>query len=60
MRKLQTISVIVSLLFSLAAIAQDKQTVKEKEDIKSQADHQQDFDWETGAWKVHLRRLVRP
>ena len=60
MRKVRTISVIVSLLFLLVAIAQDKQTAKGKEDTKSHADHQHDFDWEIGHWKVHLRRLLHP
>lgn len=60
MRKIQPISLIVFLLFSLAAIAQDQQTAKGKQDTKSQADHQHDFDWEIGDWKVHLRRLLHP
>jgi hypothetical protein len=60
MRKVQTISVIVALLFSLAASALDKQTPKRNEDTKSQVDHQHDFDWEIGDWKVHLRRLLHP
>src|ERR1700740_747854 len=60
MRQGQTISVIVALLFSLAARAQDKQTAKGKKDTTPQVDHQHDFDWEVGDWKVHLRRLLHP
>ena len=60
MRQVQTISVIVALLFSLAARAQDKQTAKGKKDTTPQVDHQHDFDWEVGDWKVHLRRLQHP
>jgi hypothetical protein len=60
MRKIQTISVIVALLLSLLATAQDKQTVKGKNGATSQVDHQHDFDWEIGDWKVHLRRLLHP
>jgi hypothetical protein len=58
MRKVQTISVIVALLFSGAASAQDKQTAKGKKDTPSQFDHQHDFDWEIGDWTVHLSRLL--
>jgi hypothetical protein len=57
MRKIQAISVIVALVLSLVATAQDKQTVKGKNGATSQVDHQHDFDWEIGDWKVHLRRL---
>ena len=60
MGKIQTISVIVALLLSLVATAQDEQTVKGKNGATSQVDHQHDFDWEIGDWKVHLRRLLHP
>jgi hypothetical protein len=60
MRKVQTISVVLALLLSLAASAQDKQTSQGQKDAKSQIDHQHDFDWEIGDWKVHLRRLLHP
>ena len=59
MRSVQTISLIVALCFSLAN-AQDKQTPKGNKDTKSHVDHQHDFDWEIGDWKVHLRRLLHP
>ncbi len=51
MSKIQTISAITALLLSLVATAQGKQT---------RVDHQHDFDWEIGDWKVHLRRLLHP
>jgi hypothetical protein len=60
MRKVQAISIILALLFSLAASAQDEQTAQGKKDTKSQIEHQHDFDWEIGDWKVHLRRLLHP
>jgi hypothetical protein len=60
MRKIQTVSVIVALILSLVATAQDKQTAKGKNGATSQVDHQHDFDWEIGDWKVHLRRLQHP
>jgi hypothetical protein len=60
MTKIQTILLIAALLFSLAASAQNKQTPKETLDANSQVDHQHDFDWEIGDWKVHLRRLQHP
>jgi hypothetical protein len=60
MTKIQTILLIVALQFSFAASAQDKQTAKAKLDAKSQVDHQHDFVWEIGDWKVHLRRLQHP
>ena len=60
MRKIPTISVIVALLLSLTATAQDKHTGKGKNGAKPQVDHQHDFDWEIGDWKVHLKRLLHP
>lgn len=60
MTKIQTILLMVALLFSLAASAQDRQTAKAKLDAKSQVDHRHDFDWEIGDWKVHIRRLQHP
>jgi hypothetical protein len=59
-RQVQTTSIIVALLLSLAVSAQGKQTGTRKEGTKSQVDHQHDFDWEIGDWKVHLRRLLHP
>jgi len=59
-RKLRPISLIVAVLFSLAASAQFKQTAKGEKETESQVDHQHDFDWEIGDWKVHLRRLLHP
>ena len=60
MRKVQVISVMLALLFWLAASAQDKRTAQEKKDKEPQIDHQHDFDWEIGDWKVHLKRLLHP
>lgn len=60
MRRVRTISVIVALLFSLATRAQDKQTAKGEKDTIPHVDHQDDFDWEIGDWKVHVRRLLHP
>ena len=60
MRKVQAISVILGLLLSPAASAQEKQSAKGKRDTKSQVAHEHDFDWEIGDWKVHLRRLLHP
>jgi hypothetical protein len=54
------ISVMLALLFSLGASAQDKQTANGKKDTNSQIDHRHDFDWEIGDWKVHLKRLQHP
>ncbi len=59
MRRMRTISVIAALLLSLGAMAQNKQTVKGS-GATPQVDHQHDFDWEIGDWKVHLRRLLHP
>jgi hypothetical protein len=59
MRTVQTISIILALLFSLGARAQDKQTTNMKKE-NSYVEHQHDFDWEIGGWKVHLKRLLHP
>ncbi len=59
MRKIQ-LMVILGLLLSLTTKAQDKQTARGEKDTNSQVDHQHDFDWEIGDWRVHLRRLLHP
>lgn len=60
MRKVQTITAILGLVFSLTASALEKQRANGRKDTNSQSAHQHDFDWEIGDWKVHLRRLLHP
>ena len=58
--RIHTVSVVVALFLPLAASAQGTQPAKEKQDVMTQVNHQNDFDWEIGDWKVHLRRLLHP
>jgi len=45
---------------AVAATKPNGQAPAAAQDTKRHVDHQHDFDWEIGDWKVHLRRLLHP
>lgn len=57
---MNTLAIIATISLSLVATAQDRTFDNGEKTTARQADHQHDFDWEIGDWKVHLRRLQRP
>jgi hypothetical protein len=51
---------LAKLVTDLAAATPNGQVLAPAHDAKRNADHQHDFDWEIGDWRVHLRRLLHP